>query len=258
MIFGKPKTCAAVTTSFAVRVGLAGAQMMQCADLHTSAERIMLSIGQTPIAVAAFLGDISSAMLQAEARRGLFIIFFVLAVVTWLFVRLMRALLFRVSRGVVSDILRDERVSQLSSRWFCHTLATTMSDEDFKESWASEVLWSEDSKFDFKTCLIENLEDEKFVGGIAKLMQGLTGIDFLMDAVKNEIRDTLADQDIHRALLKGASEALKPNFMRNETAVKDQEKSPDTPVRTPERVTPPSRRTLPGLLGSNTRVNLWG
>merc|ERR1719379_1505668 len=102
-------------------------------------------------------------------------------------------------------------------------------DEAFKDSFV-KVLWSEPSKYSFKQALTELLVDEQFQTGIANLIRGLTGIDFLKDAVKTQIRDTLKDRNIHRALLEGSLEALKPKWMTND---KDDEQNPSTPVPPP-------------------------
>merc|ERR1719316_2605586 len=113
----------------------------------------------------------------------------------------MRALIYRILKGIFVDVLQDEQVATLGIKWFVNTMITNAKDPTFKDTYV-KVLWCTVSKNHFKSALTDNLMDGQFVSGIANLIQALTGEDFLMELLKNELRDTLADQDIHRALMK--------------------------------------------------------
>jgi hypothetical protein len=188
---------------------------------------VACQVEQAPAMLWAFSRDVGASLFKEEARRGLFVICITLIVGFWLSVRLMRALLYRIARGVVIDVLRDEQVSRLATGRFVAMMAASNRDPGFKDSFV-KCLWSESSKTLFKSALTELLLDEHFVGGIANLIRGLTGIDFLKDAVKTQIRETLKDQNIHRALLEGSLEALKPKWMQNDKEERDDQ--PSTPV----------------------------
>jgi len=203
--------------------------------------RIALTMEQAPSVAWAFFSEIGSSLMLSEARRGLCILCLVLAVTCWLSVRLIRALLYRIARGVVIDVLRDDQVARLSTKSFVAGMVTCNDDAAFKESFV-KVMWSTAAKSSVKQAFTDLITDEQFQTGIANLIRGLTGIDFLKDAVKTQIRETLKDQKIHRALLEGSLEALKPKWMQHEKdRVDDVPVEPSTP-----QTSQASRRRTPG------------
>jgi len=218
---------------------------------------VSVTLVNLPATLSAFVEDISSAlMLRPEFRRGLLVVLIFLAMASWLFVRLMRAILYRISRGVLVDVLQDQQVGASACKRFVDSLTAAMADSEFKSTYV-DVLWSAESKGNFKDAMTENLNDDRFVSGVANFIQSLTGIEFLVQAVKEEIRSTLADQDIHRALIKGSMDALRPDWMKHdkEGTTKDEDGQGSTPVKKP--ATPEKRSGFPGLLGNGGRSALW-
>lgn len=174
-----------------------------------------IEMEQAPTIAWAFFRDLGSSLMLSEARRGLCILCLALTVAFWLSVRILRAMLYRIAKGVIIDVLRDEQVSKLGIKGFVSGMVACNRDDMFQDSFV-KVLWSDPCKESFQRACTELLIDEQFQTGTANLIRGLTGIDFLKDAVKTQIRDTLKDQNIHRALLEGSLEALKPKWMQQD------------------------------------------
>jgi hypothetical protein len=207
--------------------------------------QMIIEMSNIPVMLSAFFADVGTALLQAEARRGLLILFLMCTVSIWMITRILWGVVNRMTKVVVVDVLKDEQVSKLMLQRFVDTLVTATGTAAFRDSY-ERVLWSDGSKSCFKCALAEPMMERPFVEGIASFIRGVVGTDFLVDSIRTQIRDTLADQDIHRALLKGAEEAWKPGWMKAAKPTKDKEEEPTTPV------TSSRPRSLPGLLGKHT------
>merc|ERR1719183_2221516 len=123
---------------------------------------------QAPTILWSLLSDIGSLCIQPDAGSVIFALCLCVMFCFWLTLRLLRALLFRVAKGVVLDILSDEQVTRMASRRFINGMVALNKDGDFVATFV-QVLWSDESKVSFKDALTELLVDERFVDGIANL-----------------------------------------------------------------------------------------
>jgi len=202
------------------------------------------SVGSVPATLLAFFGDVGIALSQPEARRGFIILCFACVFCIWLVVRFIWGMINRIAKAVVIDVMRDEEVSKLGCERFQDCILHTVGDPEYVDSHC-KALWSDDSRRGFGWAISSPLMDENFVVRIAKFLREVVGIDFLIEAVKEQIIDFVADEEMHRALRQGANEALKPSWLRKRQTQwesESKESEPSTPV-------PPSRR--PTLLGTN-------
>jgi hypothetical protein len=177
--------------------------------------QLAVSLDQAPSVVWSFVSHMGSGLLRADARRGLIMLGLMLclsAFIMWLILRLFRALLYRIAKGVMMDVLRDEQVAQLGTKRFVSAMVAANNDQNNTESLAA-VLWSPACSRNFKKVIGDLLMDDNFVKGAASLIRDLTVMDNLTSAVKTQIREFLKDQNIHRALLEGSLEALKPEWV---------------------------------------------
>jgi hypothetical protein len=167
-------------------------------------------------------------LLQPEARRGLLILSLVLTFGVWFVVRCIRAIVSRIAKGVMIDLLQDDKAMKLTSKRFAESMTAANREPAFRDSMVG-VLWSSGCVRSIKTVFSELLVDDHFVKGAASLIRSLTAIDNLKDAVRGQIRETLKDQNIHRALFEGSIEALKPDWMHRMRNEKENPASPQVP-----------------------------
>merc|ERR1719390_65572 len=112
-------------------------------------------------------------------------------------------------RGVVRALLEDDVIGERFADRFIQAMRKLNKDEEFKAT-IGQVMWGEAPSAAFQTAAVGTLHDDRFTDAVAEVIRNLTSIDPLKEAVRGQIRETLKDQHIHRAMIQGSLRALQP------------------------------------------------
>lgn len=152
------------------------------------------------------------AALEVDTLQTLVVVALACLGAAWLSLRLTKTVLSYLVRGVLRDVLADDQIGEGFAVRFVQAMRRLNRDKEFRGS-IGEVMWGDTCAEMFQTAGVGLLQDARFTEAVAEVIRGLTCENTLKEAVKKEIRDTLKDQHIHRAMIQGSLRALQPAWL---------------------------------------------
>lgn len=131
----------------------------------------------------------------------------------WLILRIARFFLFMLIRGVSTDLLGDEELLKLGRKRWIEMMTALARDQVFQdESW--KVMMSEEIQERLGNIMLGLTTDREFIEGSAQFIRELAAEESVFEALKAQITDTLKDENLHKAIMKGSMEAWKPDWVK--------------------------------------------
>jgi len=173
--------------------------------------RVAVLLEEAPAHLSVALEAMKVMELQSLRRLTMLVLLVVLA--AWALCTACRFLASRLTRSVVKELLEDDEITALASKRFVRMMVDTNHDKDFQSS-MHYCTWSPASQTCARQVMASVFYDDQFVEGFASMMQELAANGHLKNAIKEQIRETLQDEHIHRAMIQGSLDALKPEWIK--------------------------------------------
>jgi len=118
-----------------------------------------------------------------------------------------------VAKSTLKAVLEDDKLMALSSKRWVEIMVNLNQNPDFQRT-TPDAIMSEMIQDRMQTMFTKLLQEKDFVKSSVSAMHDVIHDDTLKEAVKDQLRQTFEDELLHKAILKGSLEAMKPSWVK--------------------------------------------